>query len=599
MGRMIMPPGPADVFEQRLEAANKHSAETAWETALVQIEEAEDLIKKATFSSVAARDHAQLRLLIQRGTLERRLGNYKRAIDLLQHASQQFEKDNAGREHLETLGELGMALLRQDAFPQASDTFQQQYNLARFAAQTFEGRGGFRKALAYACHAVGNRALAVFQMAVSNLDEPEKIDKEQLSLAIELLKERIERATFIRTGLRENEKHSGIWNMTTAWHAEALDRLVLCCLALRDTAKAREYGRDSMAISQEQPESTVQGLSRFHYGLALYYGGRKDEALELWKQTGDGLGCTAAIALARESSNENTERLRLLAQHGIGFLRHDDHGYSVLDYTVLSGNERMKAVAIEGMRHELSQCERNGQYLAVPTIVARIEHSVIEAQRRKKYRETYQLTFRPILSKLTEDRGITNLSYQSVSRWTMARHWLRSSTFFPLGRSDEEVYISRHARRRDGIDKLRKGYLRQREMDEETRMMFDRLVVFHYQDFKKKMTRLPSPHDKDDMQEVVHLRQGYTPVPGDAKDDQPPFIIFLSYRWIGKGSPDDGQHTQYRRMVDALDSYLKMHPWLDQKQILVWLVSSPKIPTMSREQEFFDTRETRRLSDST
>lgn len=574
MGRMIMPPGPAELFEQRLEAANKHSAETAWELAIKETEEAETLTKRAAFSSVAARDHAQLRLLLQRGTLERRLGNYKRAVEILQQANQHFEKDDAGCEHLETLGELGMALLRQDAFAQANDIFQQQYTLAKFAAQALEGRRVSKKALAYACHAVGNRALAVFHMAVPDLNEPEEIDEEQLSLAMALLEERIERATFIRTGLRERDKHSGIWGMTATWHAEALDRLVLCCLALRDTAKACEYGNESILVSQEQPGSTAWGLSRFHYGLALYHGDWKDEAMELWEQTGDKLGCAPAIALARESSSENTEHLRLLAQHGVGFLRHDEHGYSVLDYTVLSSNERMKAVAIEGMRQELTQYKKDGRNLDATTISARIEHSVVEAQRRKKYRETYQLTLRPILSKLSEDRSIKNLAYQPVSGWTIARHWLRSSNFFPFGRSDEEVYILRHSRRLDGIDKLRKGYLRQREMDEETRTMFDRLVVLRYQDLKKKMTALPRPHIKDDMQEVVHWRQGYRPKSEDAKNDLPQFIIFLSYRWLGKGSPDDEQHTQYRRMLDALDSYLKMHPWLDQKQISVWLVSS-------------------------
>lgn len=105
--------------------------------------------------------------------------------------------------------------------------------------------------------------------------------------------------------------------------------------------------------------------------------------------------------------------------------------------------------------------------------------------------------------------------------------------------------------------------------------MFDRLVILRYQDFKNRMTRLPRPHSVDDMQEVVHMRRGYSPVPQDTQDAQPTFIIFLSYRWLGKGSPDDKQNTQYHRMIDALEMYLEMHPWLNHGQISVWLVSQP------------------------
>lgn len=568
-----MPPGLDEQFEQHLQAASKYSAETAWEHALKEIEEAQALTKREEFPPLPG-DAAELRILIQRGTLERRLGNYKRAAEMLREATQHFEHNDPRHVHLEVLGELGVALLRQDDFAQASDTFQHQYELAKSAVLEAGERKSTapKKALAYACHAVGNRALAVFQMAVPDLDAPETVDGAQLALAMQLLDERIERATSIRAVLRGDLRRSGIWNMATAWQSEALDRLTLCHLATGDTSKALECGCKSVALSEEQPESTVRGLSRFYYGMAVYYSGRESEAFELWSQTGDKHGCTAAMALSREPSNENTERLRLVAKHGIGFLRHDEHGYSVLDYTVLGGNERMKAVAIEGLRQELSQFVKNGQHLDATTIEARIAYSVVEAQRRNKYRETYQLTFRPILSKLSNDRGIARLSYRPVSRWTLARGWLRSATFFPLGRSSDEIYIYQHSRRQDGIDKLRKGYLRQRETNVDTRTMFDRLVVLRYQDFKKKMTRLPRPDCAEDMEEVVHLRKGYSSDPQDSQDTQPPFIIFLSYRWLGKGSPDNEHHTQHTRMLHALDTYLTMHPWLDRKQVSVWLV---------------------------
>lgn len=574
--RPLMPPGLVEQFEQRLQAASKHSAETAWEYALKELDEAQSLIKRAEFPDVPGHDF-ELRLLIQRGILERRLGNYKRAADMLREAIQHFDHNDMEDEHLEILGELGVTLLRQDVFAQASDMFQQQYALAKSAALEAEecDPAVSRKALTHACRAVGNQALAVFQMAVPDLDKPETMDKEQLSLVMSLLEERIQRATSIRTGLHEDEKDSDIWNMATSWHSKALDRLTLCHIAIRDTSTALQCGRQSVAISKEQPDSTVRGLSRFYYGLALYYSDHTNEAIDLWSQTGEKDGCTAAIALSREPSTENTERLRILAKHGVGFLQHDEHGYSALDYTVLGNKEHMRAVAIKGLRQELSQYVSNGRRLDAITIQARIANSIVEAQRRKKYRETFQLTFRPILSNLSEDHWVTNLPYRPVSRWTFARGWLRSATSFPLGLSDEEIYIKEHTKRQSDIDKLRKGYLRQREMSLETRLMFDRLAILRYQDFKNKMIRLPRPHSVDDMQEVVHMRQGYSPVPQDAQDDQSVFIIFLSYRWLGKGSPDDKQNTQYHRMIDALEMYLNMHPWLNHDQVSVWLVSQP------------------------
>ncbi|KAF2622202.1 hypothetical protein BU25DRAFT_481041 [Macroventuria anomochaeta] len=337
--------------------------------------------------------------------------------------------------------------------------------------------------------------------------------------------------------------------MTTTWQSTALDRLMLCHLALHDVGTALEYGRRSIAMSTQQPDPTVRALSRFYYGLALHHSGRPEEAIEIWQQTGKHDSCTAAIALSKDPTTENIEHLRILAKHEVRFSHHDEYGLSVLDYSFLGDNERLKTVAIEGLRREFSHPDDNGLTLEMSRIEERIANLLVETQRRKKYRETFQLTLRPILNKL------------AVS--------------LPLGLSDDEVYIKGHAHRQEGIDSLRQGYLRQRDMSSETCSLFDRLVMLRYRDFKEEMTRLPRPHSGDDMQEVMHLRRQYSALRDvtdmKEKDTQPEFLVFLSYRWLGKGSPDDRTNTQYQRMLDALDLYLRMHPWLDQDRVSVWL----------------------------
>jgi hypothetical protein len=78
------------------------------------------------------------------------------------------------------------------------------------------------------------------------------------------------------------------------------------------------------------------------------------------------------------------------------------------------------------------------------------------------------------------------------------------------------------------------------------------------------------------MKEVAHLIQEYqvqvedSPGRSSHEDD---YIMLLSYRCLGKGSPDDSSNTQYNRMKHALELFLNKHPWLDHDKGGVWLVS--------------------------
>ena len=585
MGRAYIPPGVAEQFELRLQAASKSSKETAWEDALKEIEEAELLTRRDDFPELPGNE-VQLRLLLQRGILERRRGNYENATDLFRQALLHVNTEETTTDHLGALGELGTALLQQEAFGQASDVFQQQYALATAAASSFhdswEQDSKACKGLeAHACSAVGNRAFTLYHLAVPRLDGPGKSNEAQLSSIVDLLKERLERARSLREKLRnpgrmDKADTRDLWNSIIAWQSAALDRLTLCYLALGDVETALKYGLKSVAMSEKQPNGTVSGLSRFHYGLALHYGGRTNEAIDVWKQTGKNDECTAAIALSREASTENIKHLQLLAQLGAGFSHHDEDGYSVLDYAVLSNSARMKSVAIEGLQQEFTLLDESNCDPSASKVQQRIQNALLEAQRRNKYRQTFQLTFRSLLKKISSGYRASHIPCRPVSGWTYKRSWLRPVVrlvLHPLSMSEDEIYLRKHARHQEGIDSLRQGYLRQREMSSETRSMFDRLVMVRYHDFKSQMKCLPRPCSKDDMNEVMHLRRGYAPTQEEKPNAQPGFLIFLSYRWLGNGSPDDDKNTQYKRMLRALELYFKMHPWLDRNRVSVWLVS--------------------------
>jgi hypothetical protein len=54
------------------------------------------------------------------------------------------------------------------------------------------------------------------------------------------------------------------------------------------------------------------------------------------------------------------------------------------------------------------------------------------------------------------------------------------------------------------------------------------------------------------------------------------FLIFFSYRWINQdrslNTPDDANHTQYRRMLDATEMFLQQNPSVDRERLCIWMV---------------------------
>lgn len=119
------------------------------------------------------------------------------------------------------------------------------------------------------------------------------------------------------------------------------------------------------------------------------------------------------------------------------------------------------------------------------------------------------------------------------------------------------------------LQALRQTYATCLAEDCQKRSTFDGLKYVLYTDFVR-CGRLPRSSD------------GYTQEVIQGQDvPQGLYVLFISYRWIGKGSakdvldpsPDDSVHTQYRRMLRAIGQFLDLHKEVDRDRLGIWIVS--------------------------
>jgi hypothetical protein len=119
------------------------------------------------------------------------------------------------------------------------------------------------------------------------------------------------------------------------------------------------------------------------------------------------------------------------------------------------------------------------------------------------------------------------------------------------------------------LQALRQTYAACLAENSQKRSIFDGLKYVPYTDFLRR-GRLPRSSD------------GYTREASQGQQmPQGLYILFISYRWIGKGSakdipdpsPDDSVHMQYRRMLKAIEQFLDLHKEVDRHQLGIWIVS--------------------------
>ena len=116
------------------------------------------------------------------------------------------------------------------------------------------------------------------------------------------------------------------------------------------------------------------------------------------------------------------------------------------------------------------------------------------------------------------------------------------------------------------LQHLRNVYAEALASDKEKRDVFDRLKYILYADFLR-FGKLPRSNDG--------LAQIYTPATDGNSDND--FSVFLSYARLKSDrdmlSPDDESHTQYKRMVCAIEELLELHPTVNKDSLRIWMVS--------------------------
>ncbi|KAK4100419.1 hypothetical protein N658DRAFT_473327 [Parathielavia hyrcaniae] len=112
----------------------------------------------------------------------------------------------------------------------------------------------------------------------------------------------------------------------------------------------------------------------------------------------------------------------------------------------------------------------------------------------------------------------------------------------------------------DCMKKLRRVYAETLAADPDKSRFFDRLRFIRYTDFKQ-FGRLPRSSDG--------LVRSYED--GDDLD----VLVFFSYRWLNQdkslNTPDDANHAQYRRMLNAAELYLQQNTPVDETKLCIWM----------------------------
>ncbi|KAK4125356.1 hypothetical protein N657DRAFT_570582 [Parathielavia appendiculata] len=346
----------------------RHSAKTSeLEFALVAFNDALSLCE----SSEEFPNPAYYRRLVlsELGNLNRRLGRYQKARDILEAVIAETEPS---LQQIEMCGELGVVYRHMNLLDEAKRAFEMQYHTAKEL--------GSEEAM---CRAIGNLGMVNFHLS-----------QRTLQLATKQLKERIERARQIRETSSRNgidtKTDTGRLAFAATQEIVGHARLSLCHAAQGKTREAVASALASLNLSVDmeatQKDSTLIAFSRFFYGRALLLDGQCEEALKHFNPPGP--SCTPAMAMCKEPSDEHRQYLEDLVNAGADMDLLDEQGYTALDYAAFSGDTASEALVLEGLRRKHS---------ADPDIEDKLRQRHADARLRRRYRELFQEKMRPIL----------------------------------------------------------------------------------------------------------------------------------------------------------------------------------------------------------
>ena len=335
-------------------------------------------------------------------------------------------------------------------------------------------------------------------------------DPALLDLAISQLNERVRRAR----DLEVNQKPSSISaNEVVKWYQYPRQLTIgLSRLSLCYTEKGDH--ESAIKTASESLKLAERSPDATITAMSLFFHGRSllmaGQREAAIKQFNKSGASSPAIALCKEPSEEHHVYLQELVDTGASVEVMDENGYGPLDYTVFNSDPVAEAIVVTAIRKTLQG--------SVSGKVAMLQH---DARLRKGYRELFQEHMRPSM--------LANPYFGERQRLYDIR-LLYSSTL---------------------------------AKDQEKRDMFDELKHVKYSDFVA-LGRLPRSTDD--------LLQTFLEQPEKRGKD---VVVLFSYARVNHGpdsSPDDENNTQYRRMVDALEEFLRRHRYVKEENLHIWVV---------------------------
>ena len=342
-------------WESLMEQANHVAERGEWEYVLKSLDRALYLYE----SCLPAMMRYKYLVVDWLGFAHRSLGNYELARDILESA---LEEMGTSSHRIGICAELGVVYGHMNRLEDAKRTFLDQYESSK------------QLELDQAtCRAVGNLGITNYQLWLSSRND------QLLQDSINQLNERVDRARALKAAVHT----AGERQYASTLEAIGLARLSLCYSAQGEFGMAIQLAQESLKITSVVQDPAVVAISRFFYGRALLCNGERTLALE---QLNINKGCTCAIALSKEPSEQNCQFLRELSDAGADFSIVDDQGYTALDHAIFSGDERCVEIVLSALQQRLSG-----------SVNTDVDSLVREAKIRKGYREIFQGGMRSIL----------------------------------------------------------------------------------------------------------------------------------------------------------------------------------------------------------
>lgn len=488
-----------------------------WESAEQHLRDAWTLCSDPDYPN-AARD--QLKVQMELAEVTRRHGNYKDAIKAQQKVIKSSEIDDLRK--CQVFGELGVNYRHSDRIEEAANVFQQHYDFANRISFEME---------AEKCRAVGNLAMSKYQLYQKT---PEQAPQSMILDSIRLQQERVISARDLQVrlkdefgGIENNESQLAAVGVTPAWvklwmarlpmwGAIGLTRLSLAYLANNDVDGALLLGKQGVEETKDATwaDPTVRAISRFIYGHALLSYGNQDEARKHFDFPN---------SVSSDIKGVCTPAIALCkepTEEHRAWLREmvrcgvDLTSYDEQGYSALDYAVYCNDTETTRLLEKGLAMQLDSEEQAKATKLALV---------RKHFRHIFHTHFRPILQRESAD----------------CIHDLR----------DKYVELLRNER--------------------EKRKRFDVLRLISIRDFEEA-NEIPQ-WGMDDTRTKTFVQ-----VKSESTDE--PFVVFFSYRWMGKEhdpssrNPDSPQRFQYKRMLDALKKLLNKNPNIKKENVYIWLV---------------------------